>query len=541
MNRSFHFNGHVIELNSDGEPFTPLGRLQRQFHPDEFKKAVAALQDNGNAPLVGGLIPDASPAPTPSSGTKSATLKSKPAVSKPTAQTKSQTTRGNSNGSHTPETDEAAYKRLAELTLGQYDRVREAEAGSLGIKPGTLDKEVQARRPEKDRDDGKPGRAVVIKDIEPWPEPVDGQTILNEVANTIRRFIWFKNGAKADAVTLWCAHTHVFRHFYRTPRMHFKSPDGGCGKSSLLTIMECCVNKPDMTGSPTAATTFRTSHDNAPTFLYDEAQNWLNEDNQDMMAIFNSGSEPGRPAKRCAGENNENREFDTFCPMATAGLKFLPANLHERAIVILIPKIKDEQEKLEAKIENFGAKIQEALRQLNLSRKLARWLKDNSDKLPSSPQLPRGLINRPADNWMPLFAIAELAGGDWPGRCLVAFHLIHHPENDPKSERTQLLSNLRPFIAEAVETGEEFMATEHILSFLNSEPELGYSVKLRGHPVHDKWLAAQMDTIKSTKFRPEEEGGKQVRGYSVAAIWDEIERYAPVKSEAEEDSERVDL
>jgi len=329
MNRSFHFNGHVIELNSDGEPFTPLGRLQRQFHPDEFKKAVAALQDNGNAPLVGGLIPDASPAPTPSSGTKSATLKSKPAVSKPTAQTKSQTTRGNSNGSHTPETDEAAYKRLAELTLGQYDRVREAEAGSLGIKPGTLDKEVQA--------------------------------------------------------------------------------------------------------------------------------------------------------------------------------------------------------------------IQEALRQLNLSRKLARWLKDNSDKLPSSPQLPRGLINRPADNWMPLFAIAELAGGDWPGRCLVAFHLIHHPENDPKSERTQLLSNLRPFIAEAVETGEEFMATEHILSFLNSEPELGYSVKLRGHPVHDKWLAAQMDTIKSTKFRPEEEGGKQVRGYSVAAIWDEIERYAPVKSEAEEDSERVDL
>ena len=34
----------------------------------------------------------------------------------------------------------------------------------------------------------------------------------------------------------------------------------------------------------------------------------------------------------------------------------------------------------------------------------------------ASPSVPDELNDRPADNWDPLLAIADLAGGDWPAR-----------------------------------------------------------------------------------------------------------------------------
>ena len=37
-------------------------------------------------------------------------------------------------------------------------------------------------------------------------------------------------------------------------------------------------------------------------------------------------------------------------------------------------------------------------------------------KTSADPAMPDGLFNREADNWRPLFAIAEAAGGEWPRR-----------------------------------------------------------------------------------------------------------------------------
>src|SRR5262249_8261439 len=45
----------------------------------------------------------------------------------------------------------------------------------------------------------------------------------------------------------------------------------------------------------------------------------------------------------------------------------------------------------------------------------ARWAEDNFDKLADpDPQMPEALNDRAADNWRPLLAIANLAGGEWP-------------------------------------------------------------------------------------------------------------------------------
>ena len=52
-----------------------------------------------------------------------------------------------------------------------------------------------------------------------------------------------------------------------------------------------------------------------------------------------------------------------------------------------------------------------------LRRQAARWVADNAISLRSAdPEMPKTLSGRAADNWRPLIAIADLAGGEWPTR-----------------------------------------------------------------------------------------------------------------------------
>src|SRR5262249_9028465 len=86
-------------------------------------------------------------------------------------------------------TDAAEISRLAKLPLFDYDRERKAAAERLGVRAPTLDLVVrneQARLGLNADGDGLQGSAVTFEDIDPWPEPVDGVELLNEVATTIR-------------------------------------------------------------------------------------------------------------------------------------------------------------------------------------------------------------------------------------------------------------------------------------------------------------------------------------------------------------------
>ncbi len=52
-----------------------------------------------------------------------------------------------------------------------------------------------------------------------------------------------------------------------------------------------------------------------------------------------------------------------------------------------------------------------------LLQQAARWVADNKIKLGATdPDMPAEIGNRTADNWRPLIAIADAAGGEWPER-----------------------------------------------------------------------------------------------------------------------------
>jgi hypothetical protein len=91
--------------------------------------------------------------------------------------------------------------------------------------------------------------------------------------------------------------------------------------------------------------------------------------------------------------------------------------------------------------------------EVGLACKVARFAAHNFGKLASSdPVIPEGLRNRKGDNWRPLFAVADLAGGAWPtlggaGAILdalsVAGHIVHGADVVPHTV-------IRDYLAEPI-------------------------------------------------------------------------------------------
>ena len=79
-----------------------------------------------------------------------------------------------------------------------------------------LDRLVQAERARlgfDDDDAGMQGRAISFPEPEPWPEPVDGAALLDEIAATLKRYVVMGEQARHSAA-LWVVHTYLLDCFH---------------------------------------------------------------------------------------------------------------------------------------------------------------------------------------------------------------------------------------------------------------------------------------------------------------------------------------
>src|SRR5262249_3953262 len=137
------------------------------------------------------------------------------------------------------------------------------------------------------------------------------------------------------------------------------------------------------------------------------------KDNEEMRGILNSGhTKTAAHVIRNVEINGEHkpRRFSTWAPKAIATIRSLADTLEDRAIVVQLqrkPKAASVARLRKRDSEQFAT----------LRRKAARWATDHFDKLTDpDPAIPEALNDRATDNWRPLIAIADLAGGDWPTR-----------------------------------------------------------------------------------------------------------------------------
>ena len=407
--------------------------------------------------------------------------------------------------------DDEAIATLAALPPLEYERQREARAKKLGCRVAMLDRLVQA---ERGKADGTlQGSAVVLPNIELWPEPASGAGVLREVAESFTRYVALPDGG-ADVLALWCAQAHLFNAFICSPRLNITSPERGCGKSTLRDVVSLFVPRPVLTENLSVAVLFRLVDGHAPVVLADEYDAWLG-DNEELRGLLNAGHRRGAAVYRCEGDSHEVRAFRAYTPAVLCGIGALPGTLHDRSIVLRLDRAKPSELSV-----RFDPRHTEG--EQELCRKLARWCADNRGRIQEiDPALPNDVFNRLADNWRPLFAIAEAAGEDWPKRCAEAFaKLTSRSDADSESLRVNLLADIRQIFT------SDRMFSKDLIDALKEMAERPWSEVCRGKPINERWLARNLAGfgIHSKTLRIVDERAK---GYEVADFREAFERYLP--------------
>lgn len=360
------------------------------------------------------------------------------------------------------------------------------------------------------------GSDVGLVDVEPWPESVNGSDVLNAVAETFLHYLALPNGA-ADVLALWCAHAHVYDAFTCSPRLNITSPEKQCGKTTLRDVIAELVPRPLLTENLTVAVLFRIIQAGRPTVLADECDAWL-RDNEALRGILNSGHRRGGQSLRCVGDGNEVRAFNVFAPAVLCGIGSLPGTLLDRSIEICLKRAKPGEVR-----GRFDSRHTQ--REQELCRKLARFCEDNRASLETcDPTLPPGVFNLLADNWRPLFAIAECAGGDWPQRAATALTLLTRKgDREAQGIGVMLLADIQQVFLEAE---AERIFSKVLIERLLAMTDRPWPEAHRGKPINEIWLARQLRPfgVVSKTLRTNE---GRLKGYEVSQFTDAFERYLP--------------
>jgi Protein of unknown function (DUF3631) len=414
--------------------------------------------------------------------------------------------------------DGTEIAHLAALSVLDYEREREGAAERLGCRVMVLDDLVaDARDKAGAADNGKSSRSLALAEIEPWPEAADGAAMLDTLAAEIRRYV-VVGAAEADSVALWVLATHAFDAFWVFPRLFVTAPEKGCGKSTLLDVVSRLVPRPLVASNITAAALFRTIEAAQPVLLLDEAESYT-RDNEDLRGVLNAGHRRDGGVVRCVGDNHEPRLFSAWAPVALAAIGRLPGTIEDRSI-----KIKLRRRKPDEFVEALRLDCTDAL--AKLARMAARYAVDHATALQKAdPVMPDGIVNREADNWRPLLAIADAVGGEWPERARrAAVGLMQANADEIEAPGIILLADLRERFA-AESSGVLF--TTEILPTLYSREDRPWAEFRRGRPITAIQMAELLKPYGIPRNNTVRRGAKTAKGYRAKDFIDIWDRYLP--------------
>jgi putative DNA primase/helicase len=205
--------------------------------------------------------------------------------------------------------------------------------------------------------------------------------------------------------------------------------------------------------------------------------------------------------------------FDTFCLAAFARNGRIPDDLEQRSIVIELQR-RMPGERLDVLRDDRAEDLH------NLARMCARWSDDYVADISGIEPDMGGLINRTADNWLPLFTIADLIGLDWPARIREAAAILIGTE--PDSDDSVLLADIKTTFEAR---GADRLSSEEIceaLVAMEGRPWAEYGKALK--QISKNQLAKR---LKRFKIVPDSVriGGKTPKGYYRHQFQEAWDRY----------------
>ena len=414
----------------------------------------------------------------------------------------------------TPDQLETEMRQHPEGCASKYleagDRLR-AEIDRSYAKVEQQQAEEQQQREEEQAKRAETGRGI------------DGAELLDQVYGFLSRFVCYPSKEAHAAHVLWVAHTHLMSAWETTPRLAFLSPEPASGKTRALEITELLVPRPTpaINVSPAYLVRKVQDEDGLPAILFDEIDavfgRKAQEGSEDVRSLLNAGYRRGATVGRCAmrGSIAVPEELPAFCAVALAGLNDLPDTIHSRAVVIRMRRRAPDETIEPYRRRKHG---DEGYR---LRNHLAAWAAAAIDQI-TEPDMPAEIVDRDADIWEPLIAVADVAAGHWSdtARVTAVALVTHSREYGRERLGIRLLEDMRSVLGD-----DQQLPTTAILEKLRALDESPWA-DIKGKPLNDRGLAARLRcySIKRCTIRI---GSTTHKGYRREDFVDAWRRYLP--------------
>ena len=398
---------------------------------------------------------------------------------------------------------------------------------------------------------------------EPWAEAVPVAGLLGEIEATIRKHVILSEQAAA-ALAVWVLHTYTFELRDAVAYVAIESPEKRCGKTTLLSVLAAMAHKPLIASNITVSALFRAIDACRPTLFIDEADTFL-AGNGAMRGMLNAGNtwrtayvlrfskakgvkaevekaESGNPTGNGGNGNTEHRtsnaehrieggkvdslkalnryngetglrRYSCWCPKVIALIGEAPDTIGDRSIVV----------KMSRKLVSEACAPLAELDTRVIRSKCARFALDAGSVIAAAAKIRgRGLNDRAADTFEPLYVIARLAGEEWERKLDAAARALTAPAHTDNARADLLLDILTVF----VESGRQRMFTRMLAATLREGP-LGMrstALKISEMTEHGIAKALRPYGIKPTTLRI---GTEVNKGYVDVDFREALRRYVP--------------
>ena len=353
----------------------------------------------------------------------------------------------------------------------------------------------------------------------PVAYPIPLASVLDEVVDTLSRFMIFEHVEQAHAIALWIAHTYAIEQLSYTPRLAIRSAIKGSGKSRLGAVIALVAREGWAVAMPSMSVLFRKLDGWSGTVVWDEADEFFrkrNEDIADAVALLNEGNRRGSIIPRSVPKGSRGWEvydFSIYAPVCLIGIGTRwPETVLDRCIVVRIAKRREGDRKPERLRQSRDAF---ALRELG--QRLGQAVRGVAIDLETVNEI-EWLEDRAFDNWEPLFALADAAGGNWSERARDAARVLYDSRlAETVGDEEPVVRFVRDMLTVFVEQGyPEFLPTLDLCHALN---ESGWYDARFGGSLDEHRMRTILAPAGLMSVQRRAGGGKRNRGHALLAVY----------------------
>jgi hypothetical protein len=313
-------------------------------------------------------------------------------------------------------------------------------------------------------------------------EPVDAATLVETLTTLCAERLYLPPGA-ALLLAYFALNSWTFDVFDTTPYLSLESAVPQCGKSTAIKLLTALSCRSQKATSLTEAVLFRIIDAETPTLLIDESEimKGHSERAEALRPIANEGYKRGGRVPRCAGENNEVRWFNVYCPKVFAGIGGLDGALLDRCIVVHMEKapkshvrkssrdraLRRDSQPLVKQLEAYAIQAKDALRQLYEAEPDCGYWPSISD--------------REAELWGPLLIHAKCIGPQAEARLLAVANKFCEQKAEMQSTEWHIAQTIDLLEAIKNMSGDTFTPGDLVDALMESEAWAKTMADVKGH------------------------------------------------------------